>query len=181
MKKLFLSLILLVGVFTLTRAQGVDFGLKVGLNMATLNGDVEDMDMKSALHAGAFLNLKLNKKFAISPEILFSQQGAKTDEGRLSLDYVNIPVLVKINPVKVLNIHFGPQLGFLLSAKEDNDDVKELFNSSDLSFAGGLGLDLPLGVIAGARYNVSLGNIMNDEGFKLTHQYFQFYVGYRLF
>jgi hypothetical protein len=181
MKKLLLLLILIVGVYTFTRAQGVDFGLKVGLNMATLSGDVEDMDIKSAIHAGAFLNLKLNDKFAISPEILFSQQGAKTDEGTLGLDYVNIPVLVKINPVKVFNIHFGPQFGFLMTAREDSNDVKDLFKSSDLSIAGGLGLDLPLGITAGARYNVSLGNIMDNEDFKMTNQYFQIYVGYRLF
>ena len=180
MKKLLLTFVLITGVILISNAQGVDFGLKAGLNMAKLSGDVEQADLKAGLHAGVFLNLKLNDNFAISPEALFSQQGAKSDIGSLNLNYVNVPILAKIGFAKVLNLHLGPQFGFLMSAKIKDFDVKEDYKSLDLSAVAGLGLDLPMGITGGARYNLGLGSI-DDGDNKTTNQYFQVYIGYKLF
>lgn len=180
MKKLLLTFVLITGVILISNAQGVDFGLKAGLNMAKLDGDVAQADLKAGLHAGLFVNLKLSDKFAVSPEVLFSQQGAKSGGFSYNLNYVNVPILAKIGFAKVLNLHLGPQFGFLMSAKLEDVDIKENYKSLDLSAVAGLGLDLPMGLTGGARYNLGLGNIEEGDN-KTTNQYFQVYIGYKLF
>lgn len=184
MKKLLLFTIVFFSFVVLGNAQGVNLGIKAGLNMATLSGDVEEADMKAGLHVGAFLDLKASDKFAISPELLFSMQGAKGENGDASYNYVNIPVLAKIYLADFLNIHVGPQAGFLLSAKEDDQDMKEFYKGLDISAVAGVGIDLPMGLTGGLRYNIGLGNIVEKEladlnDIKITNQVFQVYVGLR--
>ena len=43
-------------------------------------------------------------------------------------------------------VNFGPYVGFLLSAKEsdDNIDVKNYFNSTDFGLAAGIGVKIPI-------------------------------------
>ena len=183
MKKLLLFTIVFFSFVVLGNAQGVNLGIKAGLNMATLSGDVGDVDMKAGLHVGAFLDLKASDKFAISPELLFSMQGASDDENA-NFNYVNIPVLAKIYLADFLNIHVGPQAGFLLSAKVDDVDMKEAYKDLDISAVAGVGIDLPMGLTGGLRYNVGLGNILDKEladltDTKVTNQVFQVYVGLR--
>jgi len=162
------------------KAQGVNLGIKAGLNMAKLSGEIpgwSDLKMKNGLHLGLFADLKLSDKFAISPEVLYSKQGAESDEGELSLSYLNVPVFAKIYFAKILNIHVGPQFGSLMKAVSQDEDVKANYKNYDFSVAAGLGLDIPFGIKAGARYNLGLGSISELDN-DLSNQYFQIYLGY---
>lgn len=179
MKKLLLTSFFLFCLFA-AQAQGVNLGIKAGLNMAKLSGEIpqlSDLKMKNGLHLGIFADLKLSDKFAISPEILYSKQGTKAEEGDLNLNYLNVPVFAKIYFAKILNIHVGPQFGALMSAVSKDEDVKANYKDYDFSVAAGLGLDIPLGIKAGARYNLGLGSISELDA-DLSNQYFQIYVGY---
>ena len=85
MKKIVLSIAAML-VFGFANAQDVRFGVKGGLNIATLTGDVQDASTKVGFHVGGFAEIKVSDKFAVQPELLFSTQGAKSDEeGKLNL------------------------------------------------------------------------------------------------
>ena len=72
MKKIiFLSLMVLFTAKSLS--QGVDLGIKVGANFATLTDDVET---RTGLSFGAFATIKFNDKIALQGDVLYSQQGA---------------------------------------------------------------------------------------------------------
>ncbi len=83
MKKIiFLSLIVLFTTKSLS--QGVDLGIKVGANFATLTDHIET---RTGLSFGAFATIKFNDKIALQGDVLYSQQGAELlDIGKVDLE-----------------------------------------------------------------------------------------------
>lgn len=171
-----------------------NLGLKAGLNVSTINGDESNnLDVKTGMFFGGFAELCLTNEFAIQPEILFSMQGANYTigdiDGTLKLDYLNLPIMAKIKIIDELYIQAGPQIGFLLSAKDDfksegdsgSDDIIDELNIIDFGANLGLGYQFESGLNFGARYNLGLPNINNIAGnnFKNQNGVFQFSVGFR--
>ena len=170
MKKI-IFLILLVLFTTKSFSQGVDLGIKVGANFATLTDDVET---RTGLNFGAFATVKFNDKIALQGDLLYSQQGAELlDIGKVDLDYINVPIVLKYYLVKKLNIQVGPQFGFLVN----DDDL----NSESMDIAGvvGIGLDLPLGFRIDGRYNFGLTEIFPDVS-GLKNNVFSLSVGWSI-
>jgi hypothetical protein len=178
MKKVLLFFVLTIASFGVWAQAQVGIGLKAGANLAKLDG-YDDADNYTGFHAGAFALVKLSK-IGIQPEILFSQQGVKADDGDLKLTYVNIPVMLKIYLAAGVNLQVGPQFGFLTNAKHEGDDVKEFYKNSDLSASFGLGWDAPFGLMIDGRYNLGLSKINDGEG-SLKNQVIQISIGYKLF
>jgi hypothetical protein len=197
-----------VMAFGVSNAQDIKFGAKVGLNVATLNGDLEDAKSLIGAHLGAFAEIKITDKFAFQPELLYSMQGAKSEysesetgysyssEDKYKLGYLNLPLMAKYFATEKLFIEAGPQIGFLMSAKNDyketetilgetetfsgDVDIKDDFKSIDFGFNFGLGYEFTQNVFASARYNVGLSDI-NDDGsnVKIQNGVLQFSVGYK--
>jgi len=194
MKKVLLSAVALF-VFGVASAQ-VKFGVKGGVNFATFTGagaDLIDAKMKVGFNVGGFAEIKFNDKFALQPELLYSLQGAKgvsTDSNGLlnssedvkqNLSYLNVPVMVKFYPIKSLYVEAGPQVGFLVSAKEKtdgteidfnevsgneelvnvstNEDVKDFYKSIDFDFNIGAGYEFTENLFAGVRYSIGLTDV----------------------
>lgn len=183
MKKTLLILSLIILTVLGAEAQKARVGLKGGLNFANL--DTSDLDgtpgfgSKTGFHFGAYAEFGAGG-FSIMPEFLFSTKGAK----EINLSYIEIPILLKKSFAKVLNIHVGPQFGFLTKAENDASglDVKNVFKGSDISAVFGAGVDLPGGLTAGARYVLGLGGIEDIDGAaEIKNKTFQLYVGYKLF
>ncbi|MGK7395020.1 MAG: porin family protein [Candidatus Cyclobacteriaceae bacterium M3_2C_046] len=181
MKKHLIIFMLLVLAVQLSQAQSLKVGIKAGLNVPSISGDVEEtISATTGYHFGGFVRLKPTDKFALQPEILFSNQGFESDDIKNSLNYVNIPVLGRFYLVQGLSIDVGPQIGFLVSAVKGEEDIKDKYKTFDLGVNFGLGLDLPFGLTAGARYYLGLGNINdeNPEDFSITNSVFMISLGY---
>lgn len=150
-----------------SQAQGIDLGIKVGANFANIT-DASNFDSKTGFVAGAFLGLKFSEKFAIQPELLYSQQGAKLDGGDFDLSYVNIPIMFKYYLVQGLNIQAGPQFGFVVDDKISGvfGDIGDNIETNDFDTTGvvGLGYDFPLGIRVDARYNFGLTEVADNGG-----------------
>ena len=187
MKKLFFTFSVIafsaVGVF----AQGISGGLKAGVNFANQiysgGGFSASADSRTGFHAGGYLNISFSDKFGIQPELLYSSQGSKLADIDFKTDYLTLPIMIKYNPAPIFNIHFGPQFGFLMSAKQDDDDVKEFMKGLDLGAGLGAGVDLPMGLGLSARYVFGLSNISDDDQSDGTvkNTALQFSVTYKLF
>ncbi|OXG04435.1 outer membrane protein with beta-barrel domain [Flavobacterium araucananum] len=205
MKKIILSAIAVM-TFAFVNAQDVKYGVKGGLNLSNFFGDVGDFKLRAGFNAGVFVEVKLSEKFAIQPEVLYSQQGAKFKisgsyfDGpnynffrttfKYNLGYVNVPVMFKYYPVKKFAIEAGPQIGFLVSAdgKSKTDDVtteisiKDFYNTIDFGLNLGAGYDLTENISVGARYNFGLANIAKTEAgdkSKVHNEVLSFSVGYK--
>jgi len=106
--------------------------------------------------------------------VLYSQQGAELDVGKVDLGYVNIPVVFKYYLIKRLNIHLGPQFGVIV-----NDDDVIPTESNDVSGVVGLGLDLPLGFRVDGRYNFGLTEVF-PEVVDVKNRVFSLSIGWTL-
>ena len=167
------------------------FGAKVGINFANLSFDPEDAEeateTRTGFVAGILVVVPINARFAFQPEALYSSQGAKAEgiDGKIKLDYINIPLLANIslsggdNPISLL---VGPQIGFKISAEaefegeeEDLDDDTETF---DFGLVAGISATIRNFVIDG-RYTWGLTNInaIDDDDQKVKNQVFTISVG----
>ena len=185
--------IILFGVFVAlgANAQNFSFGVKGGINLATISGESanEIYENRTGYHGGLFANLKFNN-MGISPEVMLTSQGTKLDIAGIvftdKMDYFTVPILIKFYPVKYVNIYAGPQFGILISQKRvdsgGNSLTLDRYKNGDLSVAMGVGLELPFGINLGARYNLGVTDV-NDNALinsELQNQVYQFSIGFRL-
>ncbi|MAC94052.1 MAG: hypothetical protein CMC96_00985 [Flavobacteriales bacterium] len=167
MKKLLFIAAISLGLVAGVNAQETKFGLKAGLNLANVSGDdVEDNSMLIGFQIGGYAHLGISEAFAIQPEILFDAKGSKFEgggeEANFNLNYITIPVLAKLMVTDELGFHLGPQLGLLMSAEFDGEDVKDNYKSTDFGLAVGGGYELESGLNFSLRYSMSLGTIGED-------------------
>jgi hypothetical protein len=169
------------------------FGLKGGLNLANLKVDDPEASYNSrtGYHAGVFVRGKFSK-VAIQPEVLLFTQGSDVNSSTLgefkdSFTYLSIPVMVKFYVVSGLNVHVGPQFGFLLDGERTgniqglsfNYDIKDYYKNSDISVSLGGGWDFPFGLNVDVRYNIGVQDI-NDQadGEEAKSRVFQVSLGW---
>lgn len=161
MKKLILITLALISTSTFF-GQGLDLGIKAGVNFATIT-DAAEFDSRTGFVGGVFVGGKFNDKIGIQADLLYSQQGAEFELGEFNLDYVNVPIVLKYFVTDNLNIQLGPQFGILIDDEaqtvigETINDIAT--NNFDLSGVVGLGFDLPLGIRIDGRYNFGLNNV----------------------
>jgi hypothetical protein len=195
MKKLILFVALAIFVIANSNAQ-INFGAKAGVNFATITGDdVESFDGRTAFHVGVVAEIVISETFSFQPELLYSAQGADYSddefEGTFKLDYLNIPLMAKFYVGEGFSLEAGPQVGFLMSAKDEYDftgtafkseeeDIKEFVKDIDFGINVGVGYKLEGGLNFGARYNLGLSdaNDSGDDSFTLKNSVIQAYVGY---
>ncbi|EGV43942.1 PorT family protein [Bizionia argentinensis JUB59] len=194
MKKLFLFAVVAVFSLASISAQDIRFGVKGGVNFANIAGDfgvagistdLEDAEMKVGFHIGGLAEFKLSEKFALQPELLFSNQGYKSNyldnddrkvDYNVNLNYINIPIMAKFMLIEGLAIEAGPQVGFLISAKNElndsnNDlvsddtkiDSKDLYKTLDFGLNFGVSYELPSGLFFSARYNLGLSKVDDED------------------
>lgn len=173
-------------------AQGVDFGVKAGVNFANIGGDEsDDFSSRTSFHFGVTAGISVSDNFTVQPELVYSAQGASIDfgggeDGDIKLDYLNLPIMAQFQVADGFSIEVGPQFGFLLSAKaddgDDEEDLKDFVKGLDLSAGVGVNYGMASGLNFGARYNLGLSNI-NDgddsDDFKNQNNVIQVSIGYR--
>lgn len=196
MKKIIFTGVAVLSLF-FVKAQEVKFGVKAGLNLANLT-NLEDSSMKTGFHAGGFVEIKLNDKFAVQPELLYSTQGAKvkytetysgqstTYKEKVKTGYLNIPIMAKYFVSDKFSLEAGPQIGFLMSAKDEigneTENIKKQLKSTDFGLNIGLGYDFTESISANVRYNLGLSEVQKEklEGDEsIKNSVFQLSLGYK--
>lgn len=159
LKSICLALIFLCAMNSVS--QEINFGAKVGLNLASLRGDypdgVDEIKPIVGFHIGGFAEYVVNEQISIQPELLFSRQGVNTkvNENANSfsqaprLNYLNLALMGTYKVLEKLAIEIGPQIGYTLSAKSkweyedgidssNNETVElDLRNGGTVNFLGG--------------------------------------------
>jgi hypothetical protein len=163
------SVLLLAGSAS---AQNFNIGVKAGWNIYEIATDNNlDYNTKSGLYAGVLGHVHLTDRFALQPELVYSNQGSQWGTGasnnKLILHYVNVPVLVQFMFDNGFRIQAGPQVGFLVNTNHKVNNVTtdiDHDNFKTLDFGVGFGASYvhpPTGFGVDARYNVGLSNINN--------------------
>jgi hypothetical protein len=186
MKKLF-CIVTAVIILSIAKAQETHFGVKAGVNIASVEvEDGDDLNSKAGLHVGGLAHIHINRHFALQPELVFSMQGGKAednDDVKLKLNYINVPVLAQYMVNDGFRLQTGPQLGFLVGAESKVGDVevdrKDSYSTIDFSWAFGAGYLFSSGFGIDARYNHGISNISDVSGAEVRNRVFQFGVFYQ--
>lgn len=188
MKKVLFVFVLAAG--SLAANAQATFGFKAGANLANIkitgDGVSESFDSKIGFHAGAFATIPVASSINVQPEAVFSMEGAKSGGDKLNLTYINVPVMFQYHSQGFIG-ETGPQLGLLMSAKSkeegvsESEDIKEEFETINLSWAVGAGYRLANGLGFHARYNLGLSNLAKDsDDGKAKSNVFQFGLSFAL-
>ncbi|WP_347921863.1 porin family protein [Pontimicrobium sp. SW4] len=181
MKKLCIAVVAIFFAGSLN-AQSLKFGVKSGINVATINGGELNVDSRIGFHIGVVSEIEINNKFSIQPELMYSSQGAEEDIVQVKLDYLLLPLLAKYHIVNGFSIEVGPQFAFLVNDEiELDNDNQSVFDTDsenfDLSASFGLGYQLKSSLFFQVRYN--LGIIPVVENPDVTNGVFQLSAGYQ--
>ncbi|HJV20372.1 MAG TPA: porin family protein [Sediminibacterium sp.] len=191
MRKLLLTLLSFTVIGITANAQGgFRLGVKAGANMNKISGQSFKDGYDLSYHVGAFAEIDITKTIGIQPEVLWNQTTTKRANSfdaiyaslpqDVKLQYLAIPVLLRINVTNLLTLNAGPQFGILMN-KDDNliTNGQAAFKSGDFSLVAGAQLNLTALRIYG-RYNIGLQNVndvANQEKWK--NQQIQLGVGLR--
>lgn len=199
MKKYCIFFAVCFALSSTTNAQ-VSFGAKAGGTITSLPGDEENVS-KTGFYGGITGELPIGKKFSIAAELVYSIQGNKKrikfsdwapndnyiETGKsesMNLSYVNLPVLIKYEFVKNVFIETGLQAGLLVGAKvktsQGSGDIKDIYESFDLSLPVGIGYKFKNGLGANLRYNAGLTNVLKDTPWEAHNSVVQLGVFYIL-
>lgn len=191
MKIRFVMLSLLCIISISTFSQRIKIGFKAGASINKLSGKSFKEQFSFGYNGAAFVAIKLFKKFAIQPEIQFSQSNVDTSTtfssvyqfnkvGNIQLRYLVFPILVNYSPVKILTLQLGPQFGILTNKGSLIQNSKEAFKTGDFSMVGGVQVNIKHFLIYG-RYVVGLSNINDlDNKEQWKGQSIQMGIGFTL-
>jgi hypothetical protein len=177
----FITAILITGVVSAQHGNApagqVNLGIKGGVNMYNVhNEDNTKYDQRIGYNFGLLGHIHFDNQFAIQPEIVYSTQGAKIGSTKYNLDYINVPVLFQYMFDNGFRIQAGPQVGLLMSATDNKDDL----NPIDIGASIGVSYVVPsTGFGIDARYNLGLSNINKSNTVKSTNRGLQlglFYI-----
>ena len=173
MKKILFSLLIITPFFV--RAQ---IGIKAGVNFAKVsNASSINSSNKSGFNVGLLLAPASKKILSSRTELIFSRQGydykTSSNTGNVNLDYIQMGQLASINITKFVSLLFGAQTSYLISAQADStknsggssgtyNNIMNLYNRIDYGYALGAEIHPVMGLIIGARYNVSLAKVYKD-------------------
>ncbi|MEP3387275.1 MAG: porin family protein [Reichenbachiella sp.] len=201
-------LLLSISIFISFIAYSQNIGIKAGLNYVNnimdpnTNGVNDNNSFRIAYHFGIYGKFFVEDKFFIQPELLYSNKGLTFDEtsstskANLHLNYINLPVLFGYQLTENFVLAFGPELGYLVSAKSKFDsqttNVDEIWNNKfDFGLAIALEYNLSEKFNLGLRYTHGLTSVIKDIGMtdeignpigeaNARNRSFQLSIGYRI-
>lgn len=178
MKKL-VSILVFFMLCLAVKAQFVQYGIKAGINWSGESDHeypaytFEGSGYTTGFAFGGVINFQLSHSFDLEADLMYSMQGMKDDltimnengvsertvDYKIRSHYMNIPIALKYFVMDGLYIECGPQVGYLLSKKDEVEtgDITNMFDASntkkvDFSILGGLGMVFNNNMFIDARY-----------------------------
>jgi hypothetical protein len=195
MKKIILSVIILIISLSLSAQLVFDLGLKGGFNNSKVTANLEEIDSESILkyHIGAFGRLGYNRVF-IQPEAYYSAKGGKLEgniidvTSRFDFNTLDIPLLLGVKVLKGEKAHLrilaGPVFSILTSNKIEGDDIldKNYYKDNYYGYQYGIGADV-FGITLDARIEHGANKFYQqaDQGFNFKNNSFMISLGFKIF
>jgi hypothetical protein len=165
-----------------------------GANFAKLTGDgIGDVKSRTGFVGGISADFHMSSNFGVEIDALYSQEGTKFSgdgDATLKLDYVRVPVLLRLSVPTHSTIHpffvAGPSLGFKASCKEsgggDSTDCSDTEGADvkSFDFAGAVGAGVGFGMgthefSVQGRFTKGFTDIIKDS--KIKNQNFSVMAG----
>jgi len=198
MKQFALSIVLAF-TFTAVQAQSAEFGLRFmptysAFDIQSSEGGVIKGTVTLGYGLGAFIGLNLTDNFGLQGEVIYSSINQKYTEldveKKITLQYINIPLLAVLNTGKSLPVNLsiaaGPQLGISIGSSFDGSVEGDSLilvpvlavKKGDLGVAYGAGIDFGLDPANMIRFGLGfrgvfgLLDISDDSKSQTTDKYY---------
>jgi hypothetical protein len=217
-RKIFFSIICMM-MMNFLYAQ-ISYGIRTGVNFAKWEGDdlqiIEDLldktdgyvvtKGKKGFHVGGYVRIPISEVFAFEPGLQYSKKGysIKGDfqipvlkyfginiGAQVQSHYFDIPLVIKANVVKGLQVYAGPQVSYMirssLNAKlgvlgisifNKGFGITERFNKVDLGLTGGIGYEFDSGINIQAGYDLGLTPLDKNNNYEAYNRVVKVSVGY---
>ncbi|OJY93943.1 MAG: hypothetical protein BGP13_01495 [Sphingobacteriales bacterium 40-81] len=163
--------------FQTLQAQNWQYGVKVDLNYATVQGNGLKNKLTLGYGGGIWANYAITKKIRFQPELSLAQYNYtksgdfdkyyKNDVGRVGanekirLANINMPLLLRYDIIPWVSVLAGPQIGVAVFKDENlRKDGVSGFKSTDIGIVGGVQANLGSVGIFG-RFTQGLSDINN--------------------
>lgn len=168
------------GSFTLQPKAGVGIGTISG-NWTTIGGEKDKA--RIGFVAGLEGEYYAADWFGLAVGLNYAQQGFKFEaedyKETTKLDYLNVPIVGNFYVAKGLALKTGFQFGFLMNAKLDSQDIKDLCNKVNFAIPVGVSYEIE-NVVLDLRYNIGLNKTNKaDNGNKARTDLIQITLGYK--
>lgn len=146
-------MILFVIFFAAARAQ-FTYGFKGGLNSSAESVGSSDYSTSERIgfNGGVFAAHPVAGAFAARAELFYSAEGTREKykptgaTGEIKRGFLRLPLLVQYRIGSGIYVETGPQVGLLLSSKEDFDgvvmNIKQYYSAANLGWCFGAGARL---------------------------------------
>lgn len=176
---------ILLGIFMLcvAGAAQAQFGIRAGYSSSNFSDT--NFSARSGFHAGAyygfgagFIKIEPGLQYAQKGYIGEDNQGTEIDE---QLNYIDLPVLVRLNLLPMVNVFAGPQFSFLASRNyqlgNSTSTSTEVIAGYDLGGVVGAQVNLPLNLNIQASYDLGLRSL-NYFDTDVKNRVFKLSLGY---
>lgn len=200
MKKFFLSLVVALlsvpafaqygsGGFSLSESS-LYYGIRLGMNVSSITGDYVDLDSKTGVALGAVVGVRVSEATPLFIEggLYYSGRGAKKDKTTASLNYLEVPILIKYGVQVADNIALLPYIGPYFSlgvggkykyqvagGNIEKDGIYDHFNRGDMGFKVGCGAEYNM-LYLELGYQFGVANIAKDNPTDLAAHTGNFFV-----
>lgn len=198
MKRTFLTSLLLLGAMAaFAQLPSFNLGIKTGVNLASLKGNVAEESNRLGYQAGIWTRIG-GAGFYVQPEVYLGSKGGEygsiqrdgtvyQGKGEVNFTTLDVPVLFgnkfgfdKLN----LRLMAGPVISFVLD-KEFKDTYAvatdfDNYKDQTLGLQAGAGIDLG-NLTFDLRYEKGLSNIDNSGKYDQKQNLWHLSVGYKLF
>ena len=159
-------------------ALAIKYGVKVGVNLSNMSNDMTfdpEFSMGTGFHVGALVNFHWGQRTASSlpgtglwglqSELLFSNNVIKSKGGDIKLNYIKVPVMLKVYPLSALSIEIGPEFSYLISSSPETVDLDDatvkVGDCKGFNFGVGVGAsyEFDFGLMIGARYSMNFTDL----------------------
>ena len=170
-------------------------GIKGGANITNVDGKTFKEQFRYGYNIGGFAEIGLGPKFSLQPEVLFNQYSStldssyksiyqnviSSDQSKVKLNYLTIPLLLDYKLLGPIHLQAGPQFGILMNQdKNFLQNGSDAFKKGDFSLAAGTQIKLANFRVTG-RYLIGLSNINDiDDKDKWRNQVIQISLGVAL-
>ena len=121
---------------------------RIGVNFSNVNNP-DEAELLTGLVLGLTSTYSINQNSGISVDALYSGEGYEIVGAKVKMNYLRIPVFYNIffgelGQALRPKVFLGPQVGFLLSAKVGESDIKSEMNNFSFGLGAGLGFNYQL-------------------------------------
>jgi hypothetical protein len=163
---------MVAGMLLPPRLEG-QYGIKLGLSLATQGSAGRAESTRSGFAAGISVPLRPSRVFQVQPEALYVEKGWEGGS-EPKLQYIEVPLFLRLNAPTTSFVPYvlgGPSISFRIGCNQLIGDCPPDSRKVDYGMGAGGGIRLggPFGITAEGRYTWGLRDVDQDQA-GLTNQ-----------